>query len=103
MSSIGPAIKANVSISVSKDVMMKLTLLDMFYMLFLSWSDRRSAHRDLQSDCSASGLHDRWLHDVAQPFHHWNDLPFSSGQSVCRYIHPAVSICPYIHPSNKHA
>lgn len=59
-----------------------MKLFSMCFIFFLSWSDRRSAHRDLQSDCSAGSLHDRWLHDVAQPFHHWNDLPFSCGQSV---------------------
>lgn len=54
----------------------------MCFLLFLSWSDWCSAHGDLQSDRSACSLHDRWLHDVAQPFHHGNDLPISSGQSV---------------------
>lgn len=58
---------------------------------FLSWSDGHSADRDLQSDGSAGSLHDRWLHDVAQPFRHRDALSISSGQSYhC------------IHPFNKH-
>lgn len=63
----------------------------LFSMCF-SWSDRRPAHRALQSDCSAGSLHDRWLHDVAQPFHHWNALPFSRGQSVTAPIWLSASL-----------
>lgn len=68
----------------------------MVFICLLSWSDRRSAHGDLQSDCSASSLHDRRLHDVAQPFHHWNDLPLSSSQCVTSASVP-------MHPFNKDA
>lgn len=59
-----------------------------FCLYFLSWSVLHSARRDLQSDCSASSLHHRWLHDVDQPFHHWDDLSISSGQSVPSSTHP---------------
>lgn len=52
------------------------------FMFVLSWGDGRPAHRDLQSNGSPGSLHDRWLHDVAQPLHCWNDLPFSSGQPL---------------------
>lgn len=61
--------------------------------LCVSWCDWCSAHWDLQPDSSACSLHDRWFHDVAQPFHHWNDLSISGGQSVSPSIHtPPISI-----------
>ena len=50
--------------------------------IFPSWRDRRPAHGDLQPGGSSRGLHDRWLHDVAQSLHHWNVVPFPSGQST---------------------
>lgn len=77
---------------------MKLTLIKMFFSHF-SWSDRRSAHRDLQSDRSAGGLHDRRLHDVDQPLHHWNDLSISSGQSDTTSIQLSASVIVYTHPN----
>lgn len=65
-----------------KDVM---TLISMFCFVFFSWGDRHSAHRALQSKRAPSSLHDRWLHDVAQSFHHWDDFPISCGQCVHLY------------------
>lgn len=86
------------SIDISKDVIVQLTLINMFFSHF-SWSDWRSAHRDLQSDRSAGGLHDCRVHDVDQPLCHWNDLPLSSGQSDDTSIQLLASVHIYIYPT----
>lgn len=57
-------------------------LTDQFSTFSHSWGNRRSSHWDLQSNGSASCLHDCWLHDVAQFVLRWNDLSISGGQSA---------------------